>query len=207
MDLKLSGKRALVTGSTAGIGFSIAKLLAREGAFVYVNGRTEERVKKAVAGIEGKVDGVAADLTTEQGAEKLFSRVEKLDVLVNNLGIFEAKPFLEIEDGEWRRYFEANVLSGIRMTRHYLPQMLEQKWGRIIFISSESGVADSSGDGSLRNDQDGSAGGGTRRCGVLPGERRHRELRASRADEERGRIDVRRGTCKAAGQDERRGGA
>jgi len=140
MDLKLSGKRALVTGSTAGIGFSIAKLLAREGAFVYVNGRTEERVRKAVAEIEGKVDGVAADLTTEQGAEKLFSRVEKLDVLVNNLGIFEAKPFLEIEDGEWRRFFEANVLSGIRMTRHYLPHMLAQKWGRIIFISSESAL-------------------------------------------------------------------
>jgi NAD(P)-dependent dehydrogenase (short-subunit alcohol dehydrogenase family) len=140
MDLKLSGKRALVTGSTAGIGFSIAKLLASEGASVYVNGRTEERVKKAVAEIEGKVDGVAADLTTEQGAEKLFSRVEKLDILVNNLGIFEVKPFLEIEDAEWRRFFEANVLSGIRMTRHYLPYMLEQKWGRIIFISSESGL-------------------------------------------------------------------
>src|ERR1700686_2191627 len=140
MDLKLSEKRALVTGSTAGIGFSIAKLLAREGAFVYVNGRTEERVKKAVAEIEGKVDGVAADLTTEQGAEKLFSRVENLNILVNNLGIFEAKPFLEIEDAEWRRYFEANVLSGIRMTRHYLPHMLEKKWGRIIFISSESAL-------------------------------------------------------------------
>ena len=140
MDLKLSGKRALVTGSTAGIGFSIAKLLAREGAFVYINGRTEERVKKAVGEIEGKVDGVAADLTTEQGAEKLFSRVDKIDILVNNLGIFEVKPFLEIEDAEWRRFFEANVLSGIRMTRHYLPYMLEQKWGRIIFISSESGL-------------------------------------------------------------------
>jgi NAD(P)-dependent dehydrogenase (short-subunit alcohol dehydrogenase family) len=140
MDLKLSGKRALVTGSTAGIGFSIAKLLASEGASVYVNGRTEERVKKAVAEIEGKVEGVAADLTTELGAEKLFSRVEKLDILVNNLGIFEVKPFLEIEDAEWRRFFEANVLSGIRVTRHYLPHMLEQKWGRIIFISSESGL-------------------------------------------------------------------
>jgi NAD(P)-dependent dehydrogenase (short-subunit alcohol dehydrogenase family) len=138
MDLKLSGKRALVTGSTAGIGFSIAKLLASEGASVYINGRTEERVKKAVAEIGGKVEGVAADLTTELGAGKLFSCVEKLDILVNNLGIFEVKPFLEIEDAEWRRYFEANVLSGIRMTRQYLPQMLEKKWGRIIFISSES---------------------------------------------------------------------
>jgi NAD(P)-dependent dehydrogenase (short-subunit alcohol dehydrogenase family) len=140
MDLGLKGKRALVTGSTAGIGFSIARLLAREGAFVYVNGRTEERVMQAVGGIEGKVDGVAADLTTEEGAEKLFARVEKLDILVNNLGIFEARPFLEIDDAEWRRFFEANVLSGVRTTRHYLPHMLERKWGRVIFISSESGL-------------------------------------------------------------------
>jgi NAD(P)-dependent dehydrogenase (short-subunit alcohol dehydrogenase family) len=140
MDFKLIGKRALVTGSTAGIGFSIAKLLTREGAFVYVNGRTEARVSRAVGEIDGRVDGVAADLTTEQGAEKLFARVEKLDILVNNLGIFEAKPFLEIEDAEWRRYFDANVLSGVRMTRHYLPQMLEKKWGRIVFISSESAL-------------------------------------------------------------------
>jgi NAD(P)-dependent dehydrogenase (short-subunit alcohol dehydrogenase family) len=140
MDLGLKGKRALVTGSTAGIGLSIAKLLAREGAFVYVNGRTEERVIRAVGEIEGKVDGVAADLTTEAGAEKLFARVEHLDILVNNLGIFEAKPFLQIEDAEWRHFFEANVLSGVRITRHYLPQMLEKKWGRVIFISSESAL-------------------------------------------------------------------
>src|ERR1700723_349654 len=140
MDLGLKGKRALVTGSTAGIGFSIAKLLAREGAFLYVNGRTEERVIQAVGEIEGKVDGVAADLTTEAGAGKLFARVEHLDILVNNLGIFEAKPFLQIEDAEWRHFFEANVLSGVRITRHYLPQMLEKKWGRVIFISSESAL-------------------------------------------------------------------
>ena len=140
MDLGLKGKRALVTGSTAGIGLSIAKLLAREGAFLYVNGRTEERVIQAVGEIEGKVDGVAADLTTEAGAEKLFARVEHLDILVNNLGIFEAKPFLQIEDAEWRHFFEANVLSGVRITRHYLPQMLEKKWGRVIFISSESAL-------------------------------------------------------------------
>ena len=140
MDLGLKGKRALVTGSTAGIGFAIAKLLAREGAFVYVNGRTEERVNRAVGEIEGKVDGVAADLSTEEGAKKLFARVEHLDVLVNNLGIFEAKPFLEIDDADWRRFFETNVLSGVRITRHYLPHMLKQKWGRIIFISSESAL-------------------------------------------------------------------
>ncbi|MGC2208709.1 MAG: SDR family oxidoreductase [Candidatus Korobacteraceae bacterium] len=140
MDFKLRGKRALVTGSTAGIGFSIARLLAREGAFVWVNGRTEERVLRAVAQIGGNADGVAADLTTAQGAEKLFSRVAQLDILVNNLGIFEARPFLAIDDAEWLRFFEANVLSGVRMTRHYLPQMLEKKWGRILFISSESAL-------------------------------------------------------------------
>jgi NAD(P)-dependent dehydrogenase (short-subunit alcohol dehydrogenase family) len=140
MDLGLKHKRALVTGSTAGIGFAIAKLLAREGAFVYVNGRTEERVNRAVGEIEGKVDGVAADLTTKEGAEKLFARVKDLDIVVNNLGIFEAKPFLEIEDAEWLRFFEANVLSGIRVTRHYLPAMLQKKWGRVIFISSESAL-------------------------------------------------------------------
>jgi NAD(P)-dependent dehydrogenase (short-subunit alcohol dehydrogenase family) len=132
MDFGLKGKRALVTGSTAGIGFAIAKLLAREGAFVYVNGRTEQRVAKAVGEIEGKVDGVAADLATEQGKD--------LDIVVNNLGIFEVKPFLEIDDDEWRRFFEANVLSGVRVTRHYLPRMLEKKWGRVIFISSESAL-------------------------------------------------------------------
>jgi NAD(P)-dependent dehydrogenase (short-subunit alcohol dehydrogenase family) len=140
MDLGLKGKRALVTGSTAGIGFAIAKLLAREGAFVYINGRTEARVDKAVGEIEGKVDGVAADLGTVEGANKLFSRVEHLDILVNNLGIFETRPFLEIDDADWRRFFEINVLSGVRVTRHYLPHMLEKKWGRILFISSESGV-------------------------------------------------------------------
>ncbi|WP_158751079.1 SDR family NAD(P)-dependent oxidoreductase [Acidobacterium sp. S8] len=140
MDLGLKGKRALVTGSTAGIGFAIARLLAREGASVYVNGRTEARVEKAVAEIEGKVDGIAADLTTPEGAQKLFERVKDVDIVVNNLGIFEAKPFLEIEDSEWVRFFEANVLSGIRVTRHYLPPMLERKWGRILFISSESAI-------------------------------------------------------------------
>ncbi|MBB6144021.1 NAD(P)-dependent dehydrogenase (short-subunit alcohol dehydrogenase family) [Silvibacterium bohemicum] len=140
MDLGLKGKRALVTGSTAGIGFAIARQLAAEGAFVYVNGRTEERVNRAVGEIEGKVDGVAADLATEEGAKKLFARVPKLDILVNNMGIFEAKPFLEIEDAEWRRFFDTNVLSGVRVTRHYLPQMLAQKWGRVLFISSESAL-------------------------------------------------------------------
>ena len=140
MDLDLKNKRALVTGSTAGIGLAIARLLAREGAFVYVNGRTEERVNKAVAEIEGKVEGVAADLGTLEGTKKLFARVKGLDIVVNNLGIFTATPFLEIEDEDWVRIFEVNVLSGIRVTRNYLPGMLERKWGRVIFLSSESAV-------------------------------------------------------------------
>ena len=144
MDLGLKGKRALVTGSTAGIGFAIARLLAREGAHVYVNGRTEVRVSKAIAEIgahiEGKVDGIAADLGTAEGASKLFSHIDSLDILVNNLGIFEARPFLEIPDADWRRFFEVNVLSGVRVTRHYLPHMLKKKWGRVLFISSESAL-------------------------------------------------------------------
>src|SRR5579862_5024552 len=140
MNLGLRGKRALVTGSTAGIGFAVAKQLAQEGALVYVNGRTEERVRKALAEIDGKAGGIAADLGTAAGAEKLFQHVADLDIVVNNLGIFEPRPFLEIEDAQWMKFFEVNVLSGVRMARHYLPHMLERKWGRIIFVSSESAL-------------------------------------------------------------------
>lgn len=140
MDLGVKDKRALVTGSTAGIGLAVAKQLAREGAFVYVNGRTEARVRKALGEIDGRADGVAADLGTAAGAEKIFQHVKDLDIVVNNLGIFEPRPFLEISDAEWMRFFEVNVLSGVRMARHYLPRMLERKWGRIIFVSSESAL-------------------------------------------------------------------
>jgi NAD(P)-dependent dehydrogenase (short-subunit alcohol dehydrogenase family) len=140
MDLGLSGKRALVTGSTAGIGFAVARQLAREGAFVYVNGRTEARVQKAAAEIGANAEGIAADLGALAGVQKLFALVKDVDVVVNNLGIFEPKPFLQIEDEDWLRFFEVNVLSGVRMARHYLPGMLERRWGRIIFVSSESGL-------------------------------------------------------------------
>lgn len=140
MDLGLKGKRALVTGSTAGIGLAIAKALAAEGATVWINGRTQERVDAALKQITGDVHGIAADLSTAEGTPALFAAVPQLDILVNNLGIFETKPFLEIEDDEWLRFLQANVLSGVRVTRHYLPAMLEQKWGRVLFISSESGV-------------------------------------------------------------------
>src|SRR6201981_2827988 len=145
VDLKLTGKIALVTGSTAGIGFAIAKSLASEGAHVYVNGRTQQRVDAAVAAIRShaaaaKVDGIAADFSGSAGAEAMIARLPAVDVLVNNVGIFEAKLFAEIPDSDWYRLFEINVMSGVRLSRHYLAGMLERNWGRILFISSESGV-------------------------------------------------------------------
>jgi NAD(P)-dependent dehydrogenase (short-subunit alcohol dehydrogenase family) len=145
MDLKLTGKVALVTGSTAGIGLSIAQSLAVEGAHVYVNGRTQERVNTAMAAIRShaaavKVDGIAADFSGPAGAEALLAKLPAVDVLVNNVGIFEPKPFAEIPDADWYRLFEINVMSGVRLARHYLPGMLKRNWGRILFISSESGM-------------------------------------------------------------------
>ena len=144
MDLQLTGKKALVTGSTAGIGLAIAKALAKEGAEVIVNGRTEARVQAALAELKpiakAQAHGVAADLGTAQGVAALLAKVPSVDVLVNNLGIFAAVPFAEIADADWLRFFEVNVLSGVRLTRHYLPQMVKQNWGRVMFISSESAV-------------------------------------------------------------------
>jgi len=143
MDLKMKGKTAAVSGSTAGIGFAIAAALAAEGAKVIVNGRTEARVDAAIKKIltdvgSSDLRGVAADLSTARGVETFLQQVPDADILVNNLGIFEPKPFLEIPDSDWLRFFEANVLSGVRLSRHYLPGMLKKNWGRIIFISSES---------------------------------------------------------------------
>jgi len=144
MDLKLKGKRALVTGSTAGIGFAIARGLAREGADVVVNGRTEgkvaEAIKRMLSDTATRVTGVAADLGSSTGVDQLLQKVGAVDILVNNVGIFEPKPFLEIPDADWLRFFEINVMSGVRLSRALLPHMLERNWGRIIFISSESGV-------------------------------------------------------------------
>ena len=145
MDLQLTNKKVLVSGSTAGIGFAIASLLAQEGASVVVNGRSQGRVDDAVKRIQkenkgAQVSGVAADLGTKEGVDLLTQAVPTLDVLVNNLGIFEAKPFPAITDEDWLRFFEVNVLSGVRLSRFYLPRMLEKNWGRIVFISSESGL-------------------------------------------------------------------
>ena len=145
MDLQLRDKTALVTGSTAGIGFAIASLLAQEGAAVLMNGRSQRRVDEGMERIRQKqrdaqVTGVAADLGTREGVEKLTNAVPEIDILVNNLGIYEAKPFSEITDDEWLRVFEINVMSGVRLSRFYLPGMLKRNWGRIVFISSESAL-------------------------------------------------------------------
>jgi NAD(P)-dependent dehydrogenase (short-subunit alcohol dehydrogenase family) len=145
VDLRLGGKRALVTGSTAGIGHAIARLLACEGAAVTVNGRTGARVADAVRAIQqaaprATVTGVAADLGTSQGCDELARGAPRIDILVNNVGIFEPKPFEAIPDADWLRLFETNVLSGVRLARAYLPHMRQANWGRILFVSSESGV-------------------------------------------------------------------
>jgi len=145
MDLGLQGKRALVTGSTAGIGLAAARALAAEGAQVTINGRTAARVTAAVgrlkADIPGaSVTGVAADLGTAAGCEVMIQQRPELDILVNNMGIFEPKPFEDISDADWLRFFETNVLSGVRLTRHYLPGMRQRNWGRVVFVSSESAV-------------------------------------------------------------------
>jgi NAD(P)-dependent dehydrogenase (short-subunit alcohol dehydrogenase family) len=145
MNIDLSGKTALVTGSTAGIGHAIAKGLASAGATVVVNGRTQGKVDAAVAGISravpgAKVRGVAADVSTAAGCETLAKVLPDVDILINNAGIFEPKGFFEIPDEDWSRFFEVNVMSGVRLSRAYMPGMLKRNWGRIVFISSESAL-------------------------------------------------------------------
>ncbi len=146
MKIDLTDKTALVTGSTAGIGLAIAKSLAQSGAKVIINGRKQETVDRGVAAVHGAcnaaaVSGVAADVATAAGCGALIKAVPSVDILINNAGIFEPKPFVDIPDADWTRFFETNVMSGVRMSRAYLPGMLERNWGRIIFISSESAVS------------------------------------------------------------------
>jgi NAD(P)-dependent dehydrogenase (short-subunit alcohol dehydrogenase family) len=145
MNLRLTDKTALVSGSTKGIGFAIATGLAREGARVIVNGRSEKAVAEATKQIDqavpkAMIEGFVGDLSTAASVETLLQRFPLVDILVNNLGIFEPKPFEDIPDDEWRRFFEVNVLSGVRLSRAYLPGMKERNWGRIVFISSESAI-------------------------------------------------------------------
>lgn len=145
MDLGLTAKRVLITGSTAGIGFAAAEAFAREGAQVILNGRTKSRVDSAIALLrkavpDAKVEGIAADLATAAGCASVIAAQPDLDVLVNNMGIFEPKAFEDIPDADWLRFFEVNVLSGIRLTRHYVKGMRARNWGRIVFVSSESAI-------------------------------------------------------------------
>lgn len=144
MDFQLAQKRVLVTGSTAGIGYAIAETLAKEGAAVIINGRSAEGVAQAIDQLQqttgAQVQGFAGDLSQATIADQLVAAFPAIDILVNNLGIFEPKPFAAISDAEWRHFFEVNVLSGVRLARLYLPAMQQANWGRILFISSESGV-------------------------------------------------------------------
>ena len=145
MNLQLENKLALVSGSTAGIGFAIAKALAAEGARVIVNGRTEARVRQAIASIRAdipsaKLEALALDLSKAEGATETTKRFPDVDILVNNLGVYQVRDFAQINDAEWSAIIETNFLSGVRLSRHYLPRMKTAGWGRIIFISSESAV-------------------------------------------------------------------
>ena len=145
MNIDLSGKSALVTGSTAGIGYAIAKGLAAAGASVVLNGRKQATVDAAAAKLGGevkgaKVRGIGADVSTAEGGNALIKALPDVDILINNAGIFEPKEFVDIPDEDWSRFFEVNVMSGVRMSRAYLPGMLKRNWGRIVFISSESGL-------------------------------------------------------------------
>lgn len=140
MDLQLKNKNALVTGSTKGIGYAIAQVLAQEGANVIVNGRSQESTEKAATEIGHGVRGIAADVSTAEGCDKLIAESGQIDILVNNAGIFEPKPFVETPDEDWERFYQVNVMSGVRLSRAVLPGMLERNWGRILFVSSESAV-------------------------------------------------------------------
>ena len=145
MKIDLSGKTALVTGSTAGIGNAIAKGLAAAGADVVVNGRSQSKVDAAVAAMTkavpgAKVRGIAADVSTAAGCKALLAALPDVDILINNAGIFEPKDFFEIPDEDWSRFFEVNVMSGVRLSRGYMQGMLKRNWGRIVFISSESAI-------------------------------------------------------------------
>lgn len=145
MDLNLNNKIAFVSGSTAGIGFAIAKRLLTEGAEVIINGRTKESIDKAIGELKeavknAKISGIAADFSKSEEVNSLIDQLPNIDILINNAGIFEPKAFADIPDEDWFRFFEVNVMSGVRLSRHCFPKMLEKNWGRIIFISSESAV-------------------------------------------------------------------
>ena len=145
LNINLHGKTAVITGSTIGIGLAIAKSLAQAGAAVVVNGRTRSAVEQAVAAVQAHapdatVQGVDADLSTAAGCQQLVAQAPHCDILVNNLGIYGTQPFFDIDDAEWQRYWDVNIMSGVRLSRAYMPQMLERNWGRVVFIASESAL-------------------------------------------------------------------
>jgi NAD(P)-dependent dehydrogenase (short-subunit alcohol dehydrogenase family) len=145
MNLQLNNKKAFISGSTQGIGYAIAKSLLEEGASVIINGRSQDKLDRVVKKLkqkfpEANISGIAADFNDSRQVEELLLTLSDIDILINNVGLFELKPFAEITDDDWKRYFEVNVMSGVKLSRHILPIMLSKKWGRIIFISSESGV-------------------------------------------------------------------
>jgi NAD(P)-dependent dehydrogenase (short-subunit alcohol dehydrogenase family) len=185
MNLKLTDKTALVSASTRGIGFAIATGLAREGARVIVNGRSEKAVADAKAQIkqtvpDARIESFAGDLSTAAAAETLLQGFLLVDILVNNLGIFEPKPFEDIPDEEWRRFFEVNVLSGVRLSRAYLPGMKQRNWGRIVFISSESAINTPADP--LRHDEDRAACCFARSCPIVCGHGCHGEYGFARSN-------------------------
>lgn len=145
MDLHLDSKTAFISGSTQGIGFAIARQLVKEGVSVMLNGRTRQKIDLAVKSLQqeypdGNISGIAADFSNQQEVQALINSLPSVDILINNVGIFELKPFDAITDADWMRIFEVNVMSGVRLSRALLPKMLEKNWGRVIFISSESGI-------------------------------------------------------------------
>jgi NAD(P)-dependent dehydrogenase (short-subunit alcohol dehydrogenase family) len=145
MDLQLTGKKALVTGSTAGIGLAIAEKLLQEGSEVVITGRTDKKIQEVISQLTktiagAKVSGVAVDFAKKEEIDRLLQQVQDVDILVNNIGIFEPKNFADIPDEDWFNFFEVNVMSGVRLSRHYFPSMLKKDWGRILFISSESAI-------------------------------------------------------------------
>jgi NAD(P)-dependent dehydrogenase (short-subunit alcohol dehydrogenase family) len=145
LNINLHGKTAVVTGSTIGIGLAIAKTLAQAGAAIVVNGRQQSSVEQAVAAVEAHtpgatVHGVAADLATTEGCQRLVAQALHCDILINNLGIYGTMPFFDIDDAEWQRYWDVNIMSGVRLSRAYMPQMLTRNWGRVVFIASESAL-------------------------------------------------------------------
>lgn len=145
MDLKLTGKKAFISGSTQGIGFAIAQQLLKENAAVTINGRHLEKTQRAKEKLlqqfpDAQVNAVVADFSKKASVDKLLARLDNFDILINNIGVFEVKDFQDTTDEEWYSFFEINVMSGVRLSRKLLPHMLENKWGRILFISSESGV-------------------------------------------------------------------